>query len=147
MMDDKQILHATRQIPNEEHPEQVKMEFDLPSGETLSSEWLPHDKLKAQVLIGWCELVRETIKEDAAREAREEELEAVEADTPPKPEKSPEGPVAGPEAYIRDQLMRAEQEAIAADSALLEAQTRLNEAEQAYEQWKTVAESLKLEDE
>ena len=141
MVDDKVILQRTVQ---EQDNGKVMLKYDLPSGETLKSEWMPADKLKGAVLIVWCTLVRDTMKAEEEAEAAEKAPTPSETPTPAEAAKAPTEALDGPEGYIADQLMRAEFEADSADEALAAAQERRDTAWENLHKWEAVADSLGL---
>ena len=73
---DKTILQNTRQIsgPNDT----VSYKYLLPSGRELTATPMRKDQLTAQVLIQWCETVREQAMADAMDERNRLRQEAVE---------------------------------------------------------------------
>jgi len=136
---DNAILQRTEQIPD---GNTIQLKFVLPSGQPMTSEQIPSDKLKAGVLMTWCENVRQAIN-DEAEEARALKQRDADLGDPPA-QKAATEPPAGPEDFIRKALDGALREAHEAEKALRGADDRLTEAQENLEKWTKVAEGLGL---
>lgn len=144
---DGAILQKTTQTQD---GSMVTLSFTLPSGQEMQSEPIPANKLKAGVLMAWCQTVRDTItaeSQEASAQARRDaaELAPEQEDRKPSPE-ALSGPVtdapADPDEFIRGAVKAAEREMSAAAAALLAASQRNDSAIENLKKWEAVADGL-----
>lgn len=144
-LSDTKILGDTTQELNGGN---VRLTYVLPSGQETKSEWIPQEKLKGRVLIGWCQGVKDAVNADAQwmadEEARRRSQSSGASTATPDTERptAPSAPSGDPDEYIKAQLTAAVAEVTAANTNLRLAKERWKEAEDSLYKWNKIAEQL-----
>ncbi len=140
-LNDSAILGNTVLVADGKGNSQLKIA--LPDGKDLTSEFVPEDRLKGQVLIGWCETVRSEVANAAARAKRGAISVEPAAPGPAEPRKGATAPSAL--GYAQKMLQEAVARVELADSEAERWQREQAEARVERQNWKIIVETMSKE--